>query len=376
MRVIFVTHNYPRFPGDPAGGFLHPLAVSLQKLGHDVRVVAPSDQGRGGRQALDGVPVRRVRYAAPSRERYAYHGTMQSATHSPAGVMALFRLRKALRDGALAEAEDKAAVVHAHWWMPGGWAAPRQLPCVLTVHGTDGRLLERSSLARLVGRPVVRRARIVTAVSESLAGGLRRSCDLAEVRVQPMPRASEELPWSEGGGGLLLVTRLTAQKRVGLALDALSLLAGRAVRLPTIIVGDGPERESLESQAHAANLPVTFTGALPFSEVRLLLKRADLVVQPSVAEGFGLAAAEAIMAGVPTVVCQDGGGLLDIVPGEGGGRRAMAEAGAVADALESLLGNAGAREAARTLGLAWRTRLDPDQVATRFAGWYQEALGG
>ena len=35
---------------------------------------------------------------------------------------------------------------------------------------------------------------------------------------------------------------------------------------------------------------------------------------PAQGEGFGLAAAEALMAGVPVVACWDGGGLLDVVP--------------------------------------------------------------
>ena len=374
MRVIFVTHNYPRFSGDPAGGFLHPLALALRAQGADVRVVAPSDQGRGGQDSLDGVPVRRVRYAASSRERYGYSGTMQSAIRSPAGIVALFALRRALRQGVRAEATGHRAVVHAHWWMPGGWAVPPELPSVLTVHGTDGRLLERSALARQIGRPVVRRARVVTAVSHSLAEGLRQSCGLTEVQVQPMPVDSVDLPWSRGGGGVLLVTRLTRQKRVHLVLEALSVLARRGVPVRTTIVGEGPERGGLETLARALGVAATFTGALPFSEVRHLLGQADLAIQPSVAEGFGLAAAEAIMAGVPAIVCTDGGGLLDIVPADGAGRRVAPRAEAIADGLQQLLADPAAQESARALGVSWRARLDPGQVGIRFAGWYQDAL--
>ena len=67
MRVVFVTHNYPRHAGDVPGAFLHPLATALLARGHDVRVVAPADRGRDARQPLDGVPVRRVHYADPDR---------------------------------------------------------------------------------------------------------------------------------------------------------------------------------------------------------------------------------------------------------------------------------------------------------------------
>ena len=43
---------------------------------------------------------------------------------------------------------------------------------------------------------------------------------------------------------------------------------------------------------------------------------------PARDEGFGLTAAEALMAaGVPVVACTDGGGVLDVVPSSGAGRR-------------------------------------------------------
>ena len=60
MWVLFLTHNYPRHPGDVAGAFLHPLAVALRKRDVDVRVIAPSDRGEAGDTTLDGVPIRRV----------------------------------------------------------------------------------------------------------------------------------------------------------------------------------------------------------------------------------------------------------------------------------------------------------------------------
>jgi hypothetical protein len=68
VRVIFLTHNYPRHPGDLPGGFLHPLALALQSAGVDISVVAPADLGRAGRERLDGIPVRRVRCAPAAWE--------------------------------------------------------------------------------------------------------------------------------------------------------------------------------------------------------------------------------------------------------------------------------------------------------------------
>src|SRR5687768_17065212 len=97
MRVLFLTHNYPRWSGDVAGNFLHPLAQALIGRGHDLSVIAPSDGGKGGQDVVDGVPVTRVRYASPEREIYAYSGQMRSALGSIAGWNALRSMLRAFR---------------------------------------------------------------------------------------------------------------------------------------------------------------------------------------------------------------------------------------------------------------------------------------
>ena len=55
MRVVFLTHNYPRWPGDLSGSFLATLAAALVRRGIEVRVLAPSDEGKGGEEERDGV---------------------------------------------------------------------------------------------------------------------------------------------------------------------------------------------------------------------------------------------------------------------------------------------------------------------------------
>jgi len=380
VRVVFLTHNYPRHDGDLAGGFLHPLACALHDLGVEVRVVAPSDRGQGGEASLDGVPVTRVRYGSASRERYAYTGTMQSAVRSPAGLLALGRLLRGLRaEGRRRAGVVRPVVVHAHWWIPAGLAAPPELPLVLTLHGTDAMLLARSSVARRVAAPVLRRAKVITTVSTALARIVADASGrpLSEIRVQPMPVDASGWGWTTGGGGVLVVARLIPQKRVQVALEAVAALRRDRPELGCTVVGDGPERSRLEALAGRVipGPPVRFTGTLPFTAVLELLLRADLAVIPAVGEGFGLVAAEALMAGVPVIACRDGGGLLDIVPEAGGGRIAEPTAAAVAAAAKALLADPEARASARASGAMWRRQLAPVTVAGQFRNWYREAVG-
>ncbi len=381
LRVVFLTHNYPRHAGDVAGGFLHPLALALVERGVDLRVVAPSDAGQGGEDVIDGIPVTRVRYASPSRERYAYTGTMTDAVRSPPGVVALLHLHTALRDGARAAARGAdQVIVHAHWWIPAALAAPPELPMVVTCHGTDVRLLEKSGIARWLARPPLRRARVVTTVSSALAKTIeaRAGVQLSPDAIQPMPVASLDRPRSVGGGGLVVLGRLTAQKRVTLAIDAWAMARAAGLRWPLTIVGDGPMRAQLEAHAQrvAPDGGITFRGAVAPSSVPSELAYADLLLMPAEQEGLGLSAAEALMQGVPVVACADGGGVLDVVKDGEGGRVVAPDAAALAGAMHAVSADDAARDAAWHAGREWRTHLSPAFVADRAMTWYQRALRG
>ena len=380
MRVVWITHNYPRFAGDVAGGFLHPLAVALRQAGVDVRVVSPSDAGQGGDAMLDGVPVRRVRYGSAAEEQLAHRGTMMNALRSPRAALAFNRMRGALRAGAETELKGarSKAVIHAHWWVPSGLAAPVGVPMVLTCHGTDVQLLERFPLAAWLARPTFRRARVVTTVSNALAEIVRRRVGVAVAAdaVQPMPVASVERPLSDGSAGIVVIGRLTLQKRVHLAIEALAVTRRLGKAFTLTIVGDGPALSALEALVTRLGLTawVRFAGSVRPDEVPCYLATAPCCVMPAEGEGFGLVAAEALMQGVPVVACQDGGGVLDVVPRSGAGRIVAPNPDAIATGMIDVMADAAARDAARVAGTRWRESLSPPAVAQRCLTWYERAL--
>ena len=85
----------------------------------------------------------------------------------------------------------------------------------------------------------------------------------------------------------------------------------RPLRLKLVIVGDGVDRQELELLAQG--LPVEFVGQKPHEEVNEILSESKALVSPSECwETFGLAAAEAMSVGTPSVVANLGG-LPDIV---------------------------------------------------------------
>jgi glycosyltransferase involved in cell wall biosynthesis len=372
MRVVMAAHAYPRHPGDVAGNFIARIAETLVAGGHTVAAVAPADRGNARRFTLGGVDVRQVRYAAAEREDLAYSGDMAAKARGWAGRRAFLGLVTALEQGVREAIRDlHADVVHAFWWIPGGWAATRATtaPIVVSLMGTDVALLRGP--ARLLGRRVLGRARRVTAISRYLAAEARRRTFRPRLPVDLIPMPADTARFtraSRGGGGIATLGRLTTQKRVDLLLDAVHQ-AGLDV--PVTIVGDGPARAALEAQARALGLSrVRFLGALPDAAAQDAIGDADVFAMLGRGEGLGLAAAEALMLGIPVVVAEDGGGVLDLVTDGPGGCVVAPTARAVGQALRTMRADPAARAAARAEGDRLRARLSPRGIADRFVETY------
>ncbi len=382
MNVAFVTHAYPRWDGDLAGAFIERLVLALAERGHAVRVIAPADAGKGGRELRHRVPVTRVRYAPGRWETLAYRGTMVEAARSPLGLAAVASLvarqARAITRSCL---DQRIDLVHAHWWVPGGvsaWLARQRY--VVTLHGTDVTLLEHSAPARLMARWVLRGAAVVTAVSTYLAERAARvtGIDARRIVVQPMPADHRAFTrTSAGGGGVVTVGRLTKQKRINVILEALAWLRAEGRTLPLTVVGDGPERAALEQTARELGLEshTRFAGAVAPERVPELVGDADVFAFPAVGEGLGLAAVEALLLGIPVVAATDGGGVTDVVPPTGAGRLVPPnDVAALARAIDELARDPESRRRAAEAGGALRHRVEPAAVAERFEAVYRQAL--
>src|SRR4051812_26187102 len=90
LRILTLTHNYPRFPGDPAGSFVARIAEGVADRGCEVAVLAPHAAGAPVHERVNGVAVHRFRYAPEPLERIAYSGGLhQTALTSPAVALGL-----------------------------------------------------------------------------------------------------------------------------------------------------------------------------------------------------------------------------------------------------------------------------------------------
>ena len=382
MRVLFITHSYPRSVGDAAGNFLLHLAVALAREGVEVRVLAPSAPGRPAHERLGGVPVDRFRYAPSGWETLAYTGEMaQEVRRSWRGKFALggFIAGGVAASGRIAR-DFAPELVHAHWWFPAGviaTLAPRlwRLPLVTTMHGTDVRLAKATAAARPVLRRVLHRSRAVTTVSRWLAEEVRTMVPDVTPQVAPMP-VSPDL-FTPGGeraaDRLLFVGRLNEQKGVARLLDALASTRGG---MSLDVVGDGPDAAALRARADSLGLGgrVAWHVARSQQELAPFYRRAAALVVPSLGEGLGLVTVEAQLCETPVVAFASGGVVDTVVDGETGLLAPAGDVAALAAALDRIQADPQLRAA---LGRAGRAaalaRFSPDAAARTYAALYRDA---
>jgi glycosyltransferase involved in cell wall biosynthesis len=175
---------------------------------------------------------------------------------------------------------------------------------------------------------------------------------------------------------LLTAAVLEARKGHDVLLQAVEQLWRDRVPLRWVICGEGALRERLQTQTRAAGLAerVVFTGFS--SEVPRLLAAADAFVLPSRHEGLGMAAIEAMAAGLPVVASRVGGLPEVVVDGETGLLVPVGDASALAAAIRRCAHDRGWAQA---LGHAGRARaralFSGRAMAAAVESYYYELLG-
>lgn len=170
------------------------------------------------------------------------------------------------------------------------------------------------------------------------------------------------------GHSLLFLGTLEPRKNLGLVLDAYVHLLERGRPVPPLVVAGHAGSAGDAWQARAQHPPlaghVTFTGYVDAVRREALYAEARALVVPSLDEGFGLPALEAMACGVP-VIAAPVGALPDVV-GDAGLLAPLHSAEAWADAIEAVLDDTRAGTLAR-LGLARAATFS--WTATASATW-------
>jgi glycosyltransferase involved in cell wall biosynthesis len=202
--------------------------------------------------------------------------------------------------------------------------------------------------------------------------------------LKPLPSGAElraRLGIGEDEFTVGLVSSLVAHEGIGTLLEAVKLLRDQGVPARALIVGDGPERASLQRRAAELGLDAIFTGRVPMAEVRSYHAVLDAFVVPRTPDRVcqlvtPLKPVEAMASGLPVVV-SDVRALGEIITDEETGMRFRPlDAQSLADVLRRL---AGEPELRRILGENARAWVARDRTWDHNARRYRDAyaaLGG
>ncbi len=285
-------------------------------------------------------------------------------------------------------------LLHVHYAIPHSvsallarsMAAPRRLPFITTLHGTDITLVGSNRSYLPITKFSIEQSDGVTAISEYL-----RRQTLAEFDIKnPIevihnfvncdlycrsPRQEERAQWAPDGEPILMhLSNFRPVKRVT---DVIEIFALVREKMPAklVLIGDGPERGPAEWLVRKKCLgrDVHFLGKQ--DRVHEKLGLADLFLLPSDLESFGLAALEAMACEVP-VIATNVGGVPEVVEHEVDGYlvapRDVAAAARYAIAILSRADRG--REMGQTARRSARRKYCSNDVIPHYEAYYKQVL--
>jgi len=157
--------------------------------------------------------------------------------------------------------------------------------------------------------------------------------------VSPKTAEGREIPGRETVR-LLTVARLHPAKGLGSLIQAVKILASRGRKISLVIHGNGRQGTKLESLVGSLGLKAVVkieSARSPLESLPALYKSADVYVQPSIVEPFGMAVVEAMACGLPIVASRTGGLMDSVLPGGNGYLVEPGNPSGIAGALDGLV---------------------------------------
>ncbi len=278
--------------------------------------------------------------------------------------------------------EGVPSVLHATTWRTSVPPMLLGIPFVVTVHGREIMYARRVELAIL--RRVARTARCVVAVSHYTSARLvERVPDLSPEPIvvwngatlaTPRRRESPAVPM------ILTLCRLEPRKNVPGALAGVEIARRRGLRFRYVICGRGPDHSRVVDEVRRRGLGdiVDIAGFVSNERARELYSQADIFLHPQLAidagrdfEGFGIAIADAMLAGAAVIVGDEGGSPELVEDGVSGLLVDGRSPDSIADAIEALLRDDARR---RSIAFAGRARAETSMTWDRHVARVIEAL--
>lgn len=356
MEISLVSETYPNDVNGVATT-LGSLVTGLTERGHAVDVICPKQAKRpagfSGHQvaglAVPFYPEVRVGFYRQSAfiERWQQDppDVVHIATEGPLGLNALKaakRLDLRISTSFHTNFHDYARAYHL------GWLTRPAMRYLRWFHNQSARTFvpTKSQVNTLSAAGFCRLAVLGRGVDTTLFHPARR-----DERLRMHWGASEQTPV------LLYVGRLAAEKNLDLLVIAIKKAQWINPAAVVVIVGDGPERRWLQTR-----LPdVIFMGTLTGESLARCYASADIFIQPSESETFGIVLLEAMASGLVTLSYDYAAGAAVVDDGYNGYLAAYKEPSAFLNALPEVLDfdhNIGQRARQTACQYAWDGVVD------------------
>jgi L-malate glycosyltransferase len=368
---------YPTFGG--SGVVATELGVALAERGDEVHFIS---------------------YALPSRldlprERVHFHEVV--APSYPLFVSPPYTLALATKMAEVAK-HCRLDLLHVHYALPHAVSAILaremgngnnvKLKIVTTLHGTDVTIVGQDRSYLPITRWAIDQSDSVTAVSNYLRDitvkefGVKRGIEVVPNFVDTRlyrPGAASPFAKTLARPGEALIVHVSNFRPVKRVRDVLGIFERVRKKIPVrlLLIGDGPDRSLAERIAREDGFAdkTTFLGNV--SAIETILPAARLMLLPSDAESFGLAALEAMACGVP-VVGTAAGGLPEVVEdGVQGFLRPVGDVEGMANAaLKILEDDAVWQRFSQASRARAETEFPTDGLVARYRALYEKTLSG
>ena len=318
-RLLATTASFPRWKGDAEGGgaFLLELLTRLSR-DFEVHVLAPHFKDAPAYFEIDNIKVHRYQFFPFNGLNLINSSGLAETLSRQKWKIALvpFLLFFQLTSVHRIMKARKIQLIHAHWSIPQGLVAAiykkyfnSKIKVLLTSHGSD---LNASfgSAGKMMNSFVLKNINALTVVGSALKTKAAELGCRADIEVIPMgidakffTAVEDPMPLREKLGVkkrmLLFVGYFNEVKGIVYLIRAMPEILKHHPQTMLTLIGDGLLKNSILDLVKELGIEsnVNFQGLIPNSNLPEYYSAADIVIMPSIEEGFGLVWVEAMSCG-------------------------------------------------------------------------------
>ncbi|MBO4812846.1 glycosyltransferase [Candidatus Saccharibacteria bacterium] len=372
MRIVIATAvYYPQING--VAMFSHNLAVGLSGRGHEVMVIAPSQNGKNHAEMIDGVKTVYLRSVDSKVYPDQIHDVPKQKKVFGAKVPRLF-YRNGFRVSVFPQIEVKRAlddfhpdIVHVQISDPIGlsvvsYARKHNVPVVTTEHNQPEVLTEslkmprpikkganyvltayfrnRQSKSDFVTMPTERAIRSLLGNGEKIKvpiAAVSNGVDLSNFKPGKVKAGLyEKYGISKDLQVVLYVGRVDPEKKVGLVVEAFIKARSKFPKMQLVVVGDGVDRTNLEHK-YGDDENIKILGKVLGDDLHEIYKIGSVFATASEIETQGIVLIEAAASGLPLIAVDKGAVSEICINGENGVLCEPRNVSQIADAIVKIM---------------------------------------